>query len=378
MQSRGPILVAYGVAILQVSWHLNACFTIISVYYVRYSKPSDNCTNDPNGMSRSCSGDGGSAWSGFAFWYTVFSFYWTAQVIRNIAHFTTAGTVSSWWLVSEIQSPTWGSFKRATTTSLGTIAVGSIFVTIVEILSGFARSYGGCVCQCLCYAVRRAVKWFNRYAFIISAMYGSTFFAAAQHVTSLMSARFWELLGHTTPHPTYSRALTRSSRASSTHIPFLCFVRCAIPVNDSLTSSVFWMGSFLGGVVAGIVGGIWTYSALSQSTGVIYLLVLLCFIIGCNIASLFMAVIDSAVATTLVVWAEDPQSMHRNRPELHDKIALAAQQAYPTVRTQHTPTTTHGSHSATRHTSRHSLTPHRAVWCLNGTGVCNGFRAGPT
>ena len=297
---RGPILVAYGVALVQVLWHINVAFTVIAVFYVRYSKVNGwNCNATAAGPGQpgsatQCQGDGGSAWSAFAFWYTVASFYWTAQVIRNLAHFTTAGTVSSWWLVSEIERPTWGAFKRAATTSLGTIAVGSMLVAIVELLNSGAR-YGGCVCSCLCRIVHRALRWFNRYAFVISAMYGMTYFDAAKHVSSLMSAKFWELL-----------------------------------VNDSLTSSVFWMGSFIGGMVAGVVGGLWAWSALDQSSAVTYLLVLLCFVIGFNVASLFMAVIDSAVATTLVVWAEDPQSMHRNRPELHDKIAQAAQQAYPT------------------------------------------------
>ena len=118
---------------------------------------------------------------------------------------------------------------------------------------------------------------------------------------------------------------------TDSHAVLPCSVFRRLTVNDSLTSSVFWMGNFIGGMVAAGVGGIWAYSALQGSSSwTIYYLALLCFIIGFNVASLFMAVVDSAVATTLVVWAEDPQSMHRNRPELHDKIAAAAQQAYPT------------------------------------------------
>ena len=201
-------MVAYGVAVLQVGWHLNASFTIISVMYVRYWMPT-TCVHSPNGSyAQTCSsGDGGSAWSGFSFWYTVASFYWTAQVIRNLAHFTTAGTVSSWWLVSEVQSPTWGSFKRASTTSLGTVIVGSMLVAIIELLNSVAR-YAGCVCSCFFRIIKRALQWFNRYAFVISAMYGSTYFDAAKHVKSLMGAKFWELLGHTehtqTTHTPYT------------------------------------------------------------------------------------------------------------------------------------------------------------------------------
>ena len=187
----------YCTALLQVGWLLNASFTVIAVYYVRYLEPQ-TCLA-PSSSHDCPRGDGGTAWSGFAFWYAVFSFYWTSQVIRNLAHFTTAGTVSSWWLVSEIQTPTWGAFKRASTTSLGTIAVGSLLVAVIEMLNGFAR-YGGCICGCLCGLVRRAMRWFNRYAFIVSAMYGSEYFPAAKHISSLMGAKFWELIGHTHSH----------------------------------------------------------------------------------------------------------------------------------------------------------------------------------
>ena len=83
-------------------------------------------------------------------------------------------------------------------------------------------------------------------------------------------------------------------------------------------------------MVAAIVGGLWAWSAFDDDGGVSFLVIVLCFLIGFNVALTFMAVLDSAVATTLVVWAEDPQSMHRNRPEHHDMIAAAAQHAYPT------------------------------------------------
>ena len=205
---------AYGVALLQVGWLLNMAFTLISVVYVRYSTRSThgvypNCdpNNDPNVTCGSYyNTDNRSAWNGFSMWYTIASFYWTGQVIRNLAHFTTAGAVASWWLVSEVQSPTWAAFKRAGTSSLGTIAVGSILVALIEVLRVFMRQ-GGCIADCLCRVVRRAVRWFNKYAFIISAMYGSTYFDSAKHVSSLMSAKFWELLGQNT----YSSATVQTS-----------------------------------------------------------------------------------------------------------------------------------------------------------------------
>ena len=98
-------------------------------------------------------------------------------------------------------------------------------------------------------------------------------------------------------------------------------------INDSLIQMVFMMGNMLAGVMAGLVGGLWAHSIGIQAAPAIGVLALF---IGLALATLVMIVADSAVATSYVVWAEDPAAMLRNRPEHYNRIADAAKLMYPT------------------------------------------------
>ena len=276
----GPFVVTYVVALLNVVWTINWGFTIGCVVLVKWS---DQLSTNQTFESA-------------AIVILLFSYYWTGQVTRNLVHFTTAGSVSSWWLVAEVQSPTWGAFKRSVTTSLGTIFVGSLLVALVQFIAFMLRSTR-CICFICLRLAERAMKWFNKYAMVLSSMYGYSYFEAAKAVRELMAAKFWDLL-----------------------------------VTNVLTNSVFTMGSFMSGIVAAAVSVVWTsiVSANDDNYGSLKtLLPLFCFIIGYQMASLFMAVLDSAVSTTLVVWAEDPLSMQRNRPEHFAALNAAAQLKYP-------------------------------------------------
>ena len=121
-------------------------------------------------------------------------------------------------------------------------------------------------------------------------MYGYTFLDSARAVQSLMQAKFWEIL-----------------------------------INNNLATAVYLMGNMLAGVLAGLVCGVWAVVAgLDGAEGI----AVLAFVIGFLLSSMFMTVLDSAVCTTYVCWAEDPAAMQRNRPELFNAMALAAQGKY--------------------------------------------------
>ena len=127
--------------------------------------------------------------------FMFFSLYWTSQVFRNISHVTTAGTVASWWLVADIERPTLGSFKRAMTTSFGTICAGSLVVAIVDTLVRWlSQASDTAVLRCLLQMFSGILKWLNKYAFVETAMYGYSFLDSARAVRTLMSKKFWELV----------------------------------------------------------------------------------------------------------------------------------------------------------------------------------------
>ena len=132
--------------------------------------------------------------------FMIFSLYWTSQVFRNISHVTTAGTVASWWLVPDIERPTLGAFKRAMTTSFGTICAGSLIVAIIDTLIWLLRqvqSVGAVIVRYIMILFNGIIKWLNKYAFVEAGMYGYSFMDSARAVRTLMSLKFWELVSRT-------------------------------------------------------------------------------------------------------------------------------------------------------------------------------------
>ena len=124
------------------------------------------------------SGSGWSSGEKAAVVFLIFSLYWTSQVFRNISHVTTAGTVASWWLVANLERPTLGAFKRAMTTSFGTICAGSLIVAIIDTIIWLLRkvdSIGAAIIRCLLQFGNGILKWLNKYAFVEAAMYGYSF-----------------------------------------------------------------------------------------------------------------------------------------------------------------------------------------------------------
>ena len=70
--------------------------------------------------------------------------------------------VASWWLVNDIEKPTLGAFKRACTTSLGTICAGSLVVAIIQTVVYLLRQTRGAlaaVAACILNLINDLVKW---------------------------------------------------------------------------------------------------------------------------------------------------------------------------------------------------------------------------
>ena len=117
-----------------------------------------------------------------AFAFLIVSLYWTTQVFRHVSHLTPAGTVASWWLVADIERPTLGAFKRAMTSSFGTICAGSLVVALVDTLVYLLsrlEGIGAAVMRCLLQLFNGILKWLNKYALVEAAMYGYS--VSAQH-----------------------------------------------------------------------------------------------------------------------------------------------------------------------------------------------------
>jgi hypothetical protein len=277
----GPIWVTYIVAFFQIGWFAFWAFTFVSVLYA--GNRIDPKTGESSGVN-----------NGVVFFLLV-SLYWTGQVLMNIGHVTTAGVVGAWWFQPGTPSPTKGAFKRACTTSLGSICFGSLIVAVLQATRAMIRSgrnRGGGLLICCLGCIERLIRYFNLYAYTQVAIYGKDFRQAASDTWDLFVAQGFTMI-----------------------------------INDDLTGMVLQLGMFLGGAAAAVVSALW---GMASYDDIWWVFAVMGFLIGYIMSALFMTVISSAVATTLVCWAEDPNAVAANRPEFFQRIRAAAMLLYPT------------------------------------------------
>jgi hypothetical protein len=221
------------------------------------------------------------------------SFYWTSQVIGNTVHVTCAGTFASWYFLGGTsamqENPTLKSLKRATTTSFGSICLGSLLIAVIQALrnmvrnSGNSRNFMAIILTCLLACIENIIRFFNKYAFTQVAIYGKTFCQAAKDTFHLMSERGVDAI-----------------------------------VNDTLTGKVMGIICFISAVICGTVGAIWGYVDQEMNSYYLYYLTgILGFLIGLILVGQVLFVIDSGITTIFVCFAEDPQALNSTKPSLY-------------------------------------------------------------
>lgn len=112
--------------------------------------------------------------------FLVFNLYYTSQVITNVLLATEAGVFASWYFsqsASKLPTKTArGAFKRAMTTSFGSICFGSLIVALLDMLRAALRLLQNeaaadgnmlfyaatCVANCCLSCITWLVEFFNR------------------------------------------------------------------------------------------------------------------------------------------------------------------------------------------------------------------------
>mmetsp|Transcript_25003 Transcript_25003/g.35012 ORF Transcript_25003/g.35012 Transcript_25003/m.35012 type:complete len:456 (-) Transcript_25003:58-1425(-) len=231
--------------------------------------------------------------NGLLLFFLILSFYWTTQVIKNIVHVTVAGTFASWYFLSgtvgPAQNPTLNALKRATTTSLGSICFGSLIVAFLKTLRSILhaiRSQGdnccACIFDCILSVLESLIQYFNVYAFTQVAIYGKTYCQAAKDTWILIKSHGVEAI-----------------------------------INDNLISGVLFLGSFLGGIVSAIIGGIIAYSWIQDYW---LALIIIGFVVGFAMVMLAMEVVESGVVSLFVCFAMDKDMLKLVDPVLYQKF----------------------------------------------------------
>jgi len=220
----------------------------------------------------------------------IFSFYWVSQVVMNWVHVVGAGTFATDYFSGRhnVKDPVYGAAKRASTTSFGSICLGSFLVallrtirTVVRSMADSCDSFVACFILCCLACIDNLISYFNQYAFAQVAIYGKSFVQAAKDTFALIHGHGIEAV-----------------------------------INDCLIGPVLNLGIFMVAIFTAAAGvglafAVWRLSVLFLVFfGVVGLF------IGAVVCAVVMEVVNSAVVTIFVCYAEDPAALGVHHADL--------------------------------------------------------------
>jgi hypothetical protein len=189
----GLAFFAYTNLLVSFAWSLWWAVAVVATTYVL-----NDCDKDGN-----CQRD---EVNGVLLFLFLVSYFWTAQVIKNVVHVTVAGTVGTWWFAPREASSCCSrgvrdSYLRAITTSFGSICLGSLIVAIIQAVKEVIQSLrdsddgGGsmllCCAHCLLSCIESLAEYFNQWAFVFVGLYGYSFMESGMNVMALFRNRGW-------------------------------------------------------------------------------------------------------------------------------------------------------------------------------------------
>ena len=238
----------------------------------------------------------------FANAWLFLTLFWGELVIMNIAFTTTAGAVAdSYFSPADVTSEgvlccrpaAWSALRRACTTSLGSIAFGSLIVAIIKTLKTLARQVQRetdnsalklvfCCLACILDCIERFFQWLTEWAFVYAAIYGTGFVESG--------TRVFELLSHSGIGAVTTTVLVDPVLSLASVVGLGCGL--GLGYAAVLVTQVY--AHAFGCVVGGLVG----FAVVSVGLSPVYA--------GCK--SLFVCI------------AEEPDVLAQRAPELHGKI----------------------------------------------------------
>ncbi|XP_010263174.1 PREDICTED: CTL-like protein DDB_G0274487 isoform X1 [Nelumbo nucifera] len=252
------------------------------------------------GVVASSMGDGGRRW---LLVVLSVSLFWTGAVLCNTVHVIVSGI---FFLVlihggreaaSMPPKPLAKSLKHAMTTSFGSICYGSLFTAAIRTLRweirGLRSKIGNNECLLCCvdflfHLVETLVRFFNKYAYVQIAVYGKSFNRSARDA--------WELF-------------------QSTGVEALIAYDCS--------GAVLLMGTILGGLITGTCSGTWAWF---KSSDRVIMVGSTAMLMGMILVGLSMVVVESAVTSIYICYAEDPLLINRWDAEFFNQMSEALHQ----------------------------------------------------
>ncbi|WOL06592.1 CTL-like protein [Canna indica] len=226
------------------------------------------------------------------------SLFWTGAVFCNTVHVIVSGMVflvlmhGSVNAASMPSKPLLKSLRYAVTTSFGSICYGSLFTAAIRTLRweirGIRSKIGSNECLLCCvdflfHLVETLVRFFNKYAYVQIAVNGKGFNSSARDA--------WELF-------------------QSTGIEALVAYDCS--------GAVLLMGIILGGLTTGTLTGVWTWFKRSDK---LLMVGSTATLMGMILVGLAVVVVESAVTSIYICYAEDPLLIRRWDAEFFDQMS---------------------------------------------------------
>ncbi|KAI0696716.1 DUF580-domain-containing protein [Cytidiella melzeri] len=299
-------VVAFIALVVQAAVSVWFAFTAIATYE-RWTPGNPACT-----ASNDCSSG---KVTGLVI-FELFVYIWMSQVVGNVALATMAGgPFGSWYYFGPREQgqmpshPTLSAFVRASTLSLGSIAFGSLIVTILElirilleIVKDNASSDGHPVevclalcAQCFVGCIEGMVEYFNRYAYIEIALYGKSYLSAAKDTWGLFKDRGIDAV-----------------------------------INDSLVTMALTWGGYAVGLLCALFAFLYlhfTHPSYNSNGQYTVPVLVFAFLIGLQCSLTLSSAIEAGVSTIFVGLGEDPQVLAIRAPQLFGLIAST----YPQV-----------------------------------------------
>ncbi|EWC44136.1 hypothetical protein DRE_07193 [Drechslerella stenobrocha 248] len=241
--------------------------------------------------------------------FSVFAAFWTSEVIKNVMHVTVSGVYGGWYFSaggsnanSPPSHPTMGAFRRAMTYSFGSICLGSLIVSFIQLLRQIATigrndaAQSGdilqyvffCIAGCILSIIEWAVEFLNEYAYSYIALYGKAYFPAAKATWQLIKDRGVDAL-----------------------------------IQDCLINPVLTMGAVFVGYLCTLLAYLYlefTKPAYNSRGSYTAIILAFSFLLGLQIANVFLNPLKSGATTIFVAIAVDPQVLMANHPDLYGRM----------------------------------------------------------
>ncbi|CCU76989.1 DUF580 domain protein Pns1 [Blumeria hordei DH14] len=217
--------------------------------------------------------------------FITFVGYWTTEIIKNIIHVSISGVYGSWYFFGQKpegvpNGPTRGAFKRAVTYSFGSVSLGSLLVSLIQM-----------------FLIFRFVPIYFSKKFLIEILV-----AIANRAKQAAKAT-WKMI---------------KDRGVD------------VLINECLINPVLTMGAVFVAYTTSLFAIIYLNFATTKSQNerdYSSLIMAFSFLIGLQIANTFLVPIKSGVATLFVAIAFDPHVLIHEHGDLWQKMV----QVYPHV-----------------------------------------------